>query len=259
MLLETRERTSLIKPCTQRQFQRNGEKYNTPRTCPLPSQAEAGRTVGGQRAGAIWRLASEPLLPSSASPARIAGVPRRPRLLSGERGRAPGPSPNGRRGTGSEAVARKPRPSRSAPPAPRVGGATLRARPRAPSPAGSVRPRPEGLCVPGRAHFRKWSESLERHLTGAAEAAARRRLGQAARASRRSPITIPGPFLQPGPPQRAHRARAPEPRVPKAHLPRGRGAGAQRLPVLLGLSPALPPSPPFRVPQATGEGRLAPA
>ena len=69
--------------------------------------------------------------------------------------------------------------------------------------------------MPGRAHFRKWSESPERHLTGAAEAAAR--------ASRRSPITIPGHSSNPARPNARTALELQNPEFPKPTFPGGGG------------------------------------
>lgn len=188
---------------------------------------------------------SAPRFPPGASPA-----PGPPRPEPQPRGSYPrsaaGPRDRARVGGGAS----EPRPSGSAPPAPGPGHAAPWGRPRAPSPAGCVPRRPAGLCVPGPAHFREWSESLERHLTGAAEAAAGLRWGQAARPGRGLP-TSSRAGRRPPP------ARAPHTRLgiwsPRSPPPPGRGLGVQRLPGRPGPFPMPLPSPPFRAPQATGD------
>ena len=164
-------RTKFIKPLLEPQFQwtllnlfsnhnfsgrfQQQPTPHLPACCPAkqrPDSRRAGRPVQEQRAGAIWGLVSGPQVPLARPAPRS---PRQPRGFSP--GNAAGPRGRARVGGGSKRWTLRPArrgPCGSAPLALRALRAAAGARPRAPSPAGCVRPRPTGLCVPGPAHLR---------------------------------------------------------------------------------------------------------
>lgn len=150
--------TKFIKPLLEPQFQRTIPTTTNPAPAyVLPREAEAGFTESrpASPGAASWDDLGASVWTSG--PTRAPRAPRPPpasRLLSRECSRAPGPSPSGRRVEGVDAEAGAPRSPQERParaPGPACGHGP---RPRAPSPAGCVRPRPAGLCVPCPAHLR---------------------------------------------------------------------------------------------------------
>ncbi|CAI9174024.1 unnamed protein product [Rangifer tarandus platyrhynchus] len=246
-------RTKFIKPLLEPQFQRTVPTTTSPAPacCPAkqrPGSRRAGRPVWERRAWAIWGLVSGPQLPLARPAPR---GPRRPRGFSPVN--AAGPRGRARVGGGSKGWPLSPArrgPRGSAPPAPGALRAAAGARPRAPSQPVCVRPRPEGLCVPGRAHLRERSESLERHLTGAAAAEAERRWGLAARPRAGTPRLLPRRPDATSGARTAHSLGNPEPR--EAHFP-GAGAGGAAAVCGLGTVPCAMSS--LCAPQATRGGR----
>lgn len=110
------------------------------------------------------------------------------------------------------------------------------------------------LFVPGQEHWRKWLESLGRHLTGAAQSCRGMEVGtKEVRVPAEGPLPHPPPRpplgdRSPSPHRRCTLSESPE--SPEAHLPRGRGACHLR--PSAGPATALP-----SLPHSPGHGREA--